>query len=338
MAKIVDLRSDTVTLPTEAMRRAMYEAEVGDDVYGEDPTVNRLQRAVAQMAGKEAGLFVASGTMGNQLAVLAHTNRGDELICEAEAHIFYSEVGGISALGGIQPRTIVGERGLLSPEQIRQHIRKAGDIHQPPTSLICLENTHNRAGGTCYTLAALDAIRAVADEKGVPLHMDGARAFNAAVAQNVPLAAVTQSADSVSICISKGLAAPIGAVLVGSSPFIERARRYRKMLGGGMRQAGLVAAAGLVAVETMVDRLADDHRRAKRLADGLGLDPVMVETNIVMLDTAAHGITAAALAEKLLPYGVKASVFGEYKLRFVTHYGIEDADIEQAIAAARQVL
>lgn len=336
MTHIVDLRSDTVTLPTEAMRKAMYEAEVGDDVYGEDATVNRLQQVMAERADKEAGLFVASGTMGNQLAVLAHTNRGDELICEADAHIFYSEVGGISAIGGIQPRTIVGQRGIMSAEQIRHHIRETGDIHQPPTSLICLENTHNRAGGVCYPLTVLDEIRAVADEKGIAVHMDGARVFNAAIARHVSLKTVTKTADSISICISKGLCAPVGAVLVGSTAFIERARRYRKMLGGGMRQAGILAAAGLVAIETMVDRLADDHRRAKRLAVGFGLDPSTVETNIVMLDTQPRNVTAAALAEKLLPYGVKASPFGEYTLRFVTHYGIEDKDVEQAIAAVRK--
>ena len=336
MAKIVDLRSDTVTLPTPAMRKAMYEAEVGDDVYGEDVTVNRLQRMMAERAGKEAGLFVASGTMGNQLAVLAHTGRGDELICDADAHIFYSEVGGIAALGGIQPRTIIGKHGILSAAQIRRHIRAGGDIHQPPTRLICLENTHNRAGGTCYPLPELDAIRAVADEKGVSVHMDGARVFHAAVAQKTSLACVTKTADSVSICIAKGLCAPVGAVLVGSSTFIERARRYRKMLGGGMRQAGILAAAGIVALETMVERLAEDHRRAKRLAEGFGLDAATIETNIVLLDTEPHGMTAASLAEKLLPYGVKASVFGEYALRFVTHHGIEDDDIEQAISAVRQ--
>ena len=337
MTHIVDLRSDTVTLPTEEMRKAMYEAEVGDDVYGEDATVNRLQSVMAERAGKEAGLFVASGTMGNQLAVLAHTNRGDELICEADAHIFHSEVGGISAIGGIQPRTIVGQRGIMSAEQIRHHIRETGDIHQPPTSLICLENTHNRAGGVCYPLTVLDEIRAVADEKGIVVHMDGARVFNAAIARHVSLKTVTRTADSVSICISKGLCAPVGAVLVGSTAFIEKARRYRKMLGGGMRQAGILAAAGLVALETMVDRLADDHRRAKRLAVGFGLDPSAVETNIVMLDTQPRDITAAALAEKLLPYGVKASPFGEYTLRFVTHFGIEDKDVEQAIGAVRKV-
>ena len=337
MTHIVDLRSDTVTLPTETMRKAMYEAEVGDDVYGEDATVNRLQQVMAERADKEAGLFVASGTMGNQLAVLAHTNRGDELICEADAHIFHSEVGGISAIGGIQPRTIVGQRGIMSAEQIRHHIRETGDIHQPPTSLICLENTHNRAGGVCYPLTVLDEIRAVADEKGIVVHMDGARVFNAAIARHVSLKTVTRTADSVSICISKGLCAPVGAVLVGSTAFIEKARRYRKMLGGGMRQAGILAAAGLVALETMVDRLADDHRRAKRLAVGFGLDPSAVETNIVMLDTQPRDITAAALAEKLLPYGVKASPFGEYTLRFVTHFGIEDKDVEQAIGAVRKV-
>ena len=337
MTHIVDLRSDTVTLPTETMRKAMYEAEVGDDVYGEDATVNRLQQVMAERADKEAGLFVASGTMGNQLAVLAHTNRGDELICEADAHIFHSEVGGISAIGGIQPRTIVGQRGVMSAEQIKHHIRETGDIHQPPTSLICLENTHNRAGGVCYPLTVLDEIRAVADEKKIAVHMDGARVFNAAIARHVSLGTVTKTVDSVSICISKGLCAPVGAVLVGSTTFIERARRYRKMLGGGMRQAGILAAAGLVALETMVGRLADDHRRAKRLAIGFGLDPSTVETNIVMLDTQPRNVTAAALAEKLLPYGVKASPFGEYTLRFVTHYGIEDKDVEQAIAAVRKV-
>ena len=264
----IDLRSDTVTLPTAQMREAMYRAEVGDDVYGEDPTLIELEALGARMTGKEAGLFVTSGTMGNQVAVLTHTQRGDEVICEAESHIFYSEVAGLAVLSGVQARTVPSIKGILSAETIEAAIRPQ-DIHQPKTTLICLENSHNRAGGTCYSLDSLAAIRKMADRRKLPVHMDGARLFNAALAQGVTVDKIAQYADTVQFCLSKGLCAPVGSLLVGPADFIARARRYRKMLGGGLRQAGILAAAGIVALQNMTDRLAEDHANAAQLAEAV---------------------------------------------------------------------
>ncbi len=327
----IDLRSDTVTLPTAQMREAMYRAEVGDDVYGEDPTLIELEALGARMTGKEAGLFVTSGTMGNQVAVLTHTQRGDEVICEAESHIFYSEVAGLAVLSGVQARTVPSIKGILSAETIEAAIRPQ-DIHQPKTTLICLENSHNRAGGTCYSLDSLAAIRKMADRRKLPVHMDGARLFNAALAQGVTVDKIAQYADTVQFCLSKGLCAPVGSLLVGPADFIARARRYRKMLGGGLRQAGILAAAGIVALQNMTDRLAEDHANAAQLAEavasaGFAIDLSTVQTNIVIFDVSRMGVKAADFAAKLKKAGVLASVFGEYRVRMVTHYGITADDI-----------
>lgn len=338
----VDLRSDTVTLPTPAMRKAMYDAEVGDDVYGEDPTVRALEELGAELTGKEAALFVASGTMGNQIAAMVHTRRGDEVICESESHIYYYEVGGLAYLAGVQTRSIPGERGIISPEAISQAIR-GDDIHQPRTSLICLENTHNRAGGTYYTPENLKAINAVAVSHDIPVHIDGARIFNAAVAQNLEVDKMAQHADSVNFCLSKGLCAPVGSLLVGTKQFIQSARRMRKMLGGGMRQAGVLAAAGIVALKTMVQRLEEDHFHAKMLADeivdlGISIDMETVKTNIVLFDVRNIGMTAEKFAFLLDEQGVKCSQFGDYKIRLVTHYGINKQDIEYVIKVISNIV
>lgn len=340
--RLIDLRSDTVTQPTSAMRLAMYQAEVGDDVYGEDPTVIRLENLGAEITGKDAALFVASGTMGNQLAVMTHTQRGDEIICEANSHIFYYEVGGLAYLAGVQARTLVGQKGILSADAIAQAIRPI-DIHLPQTSLICLENTHNRAGGTYYSIPELKAIHELAQTKNIPLHIDGARLFNAAVAQKKPIAELAQYSDTISLCLSKGLGAPVGSLLVGSAEFIKQARRYRKMLGGGMRQAGIIAAAALVSLETQVDRLDEDHQHAKLLADaianlGLNIDIDTVKTNIVIFGIESLGINAGKMLQILSAYGIKANAFGEYTVRFVTHFGITRADVNQTIQALSQIV
>ena len=340
--RIVDLRSDTVTHPTPAMRQAMYEAEVGDDVYREDPTVIKLEQLAAELTGKEAGLFLASGTMGNQVAIMAHTKKGDEVICEAEAHVYYYEAGAIACLSGAQPHPIKGERGILNADNIIKAIRSK-NVHFPDTGLICLENTHNRAGGTCYSLCELQAIGKVAADYAVPVHMDGARLFNAAIASGVQARDITAHVHSVQFCLSKGLGAPVGSVLTGSEEFIERARRFRKMLGGGMRQAGVLAAAGIVALTTMVKRLADDHRHARILAEGLaelglGIDLATVETNIVVCDVVRTGRTAREFADCLGSAGVKVNEFGEGRIRLVTHYGISRQDIDYALTQTAQIL
>lgn len=333
--RVVDLRSDTVTMPTQAMRQAMFQAEVGDDVYREDPTVTALEELGAEMMGKEAGLFLTSGTMGNQVAAMTHTKKSDEIICEAEAHIYYYEVAGLACLSGAQVRPIVGERGILSAEMIRSWIRPV-DVHAPDTGLICLENTHNRAGGTCYSLAGLEAIKQLAEKHSIPVHMDGARIFNAAVAQGVAAKEIARYADSVQFCLSKGLAAPVGSLLVGTRPFINQARRYRKMLGGGMRQAGIIAAAGILALTSMVDRLAEDHENARHLANGIAdigyaIDLATVQTNIVIFSVDGLKIDAPALVAALASDGVKASAFGERRVRMVTHLGIERPDIDYTL-------
>ena len=331
--EFIDLRSDTVTKPTVEMREAMFRAEVGDDVYGEDPTVIELERLGARMTGKAAGLFVASGTMGNQVAVMSHTQRGDEVICEAESHIYYYEVAGMAVLAGVQARTLPAVKGILSADTIAAAVRPQ-DIHQPRTSLICLENTHNRSGGTCYPLETLAAIRKVADRHEIPVHIDGARLFNAAAALGVKVDKIAQYADSVQFCLSKGLCAPVGTLLVGSEEFIAKARRYRKMLGGGMRQAGVIAAAGIVGLQNMVERLSEDHANAKLLADalvtaGFAVDLSTVQTNIVIFDVSRSGMKAAELVARLKQAGVLAGAFGEYRIRMVTHHGVTAAEINK---------
>ena len=267
--KAIDLRSDTVTHPTPAMRKAIFEAEVGDDVYGEDPTVNRLEAMAAEMMGKEAALFTASGTQSNLTAILTHTKRGDEIIVGDQAHMLWYEVGGAAALGGVIIRTVPNDsHGLLSLDDIERAIRDK-DIHYPETTLLCLENTHNRCGGTVLNPDYTDEVCELAHKRGLKVYLDGARIFNAAVALDMPACRLTQPVDSVGLCLSKGLSAPVGSLLCGSRDFMERARQSRKMLGGGMRQVGIVAAAGIVALETMVERLTEDHDNARRLARGL---------------------------------------------------------------------
>ena len=340
--ELIDLRSDTVTVPTQEMRDAMATAAVGDDVYGEDPTVNELESLGARMTGKEAGLFVTSGTMGNQVAVMSHTNRGDEVICEAEAHIFYYEVAGLAVLSGVQTRPLPSVRGILTAETIEAAVRPV-DIHQPRSALVCLEDTHNRAGGTCYPLETLAAIRKVADRHRMSVHIDGARLFNAAVAQGIKVDKIAHYADSVQFCLSKGLCAPVGTLLVGRRDFINKARRYRKMLGGGMRQAGIIAAAGIIGLQKMVDRLKEDHANARLLAEslanlGLIVDLATVQTNIVIFDVSRQGLKAADFAAKLKKAGVLANVFGEYRLRMVTHNGINDSDITKVVDIVARLL
>lgn len=339
---IIDLRSDTVTLPTPAMRTAMAQAELGDDVYGEDPTVNRLQAMAAQLLGKEAALLTTSGTMSNLVAMLTLCQRGDEVILGSEAHILHYEVGGAAALGGLQLRPLPNDwRGMIDPDLIEKTIR-GPNIHFPRTGLVCLENTHNRCGGGVLSEAESAAVAAVAHRHGIPVYLDGARIFNAAIALGVPAASLVREVDAVSFCLSKGLAAPVGSLLCGSADFIERARRFRKMVGGGMRQAGVIAAAGIVALETMIDRLAEDHETARLLAQamaempGLQLDPSRVVTNIVIVDT--PGFPAEALRQELHRRGVLVNATGPQRLRFVTHYGVTPADIAEATTRLRDAI
>jgi threonine aldolase len=340
-----DLRSDTVTLPTPAMREAMAKAQVGDDVMGEDPTVNRLQEMAAARTGKEAGLFVASGTMGNLCAILAHCNRGDEAILGAHAHTFIFEGGGISALGGIHSHQVEEQPdGSLALEDVELAVR-ADDIHQPPTRLIALENTHNRCGGTYQSPQYTGNLVEFAKGKGLVVHLDGARIFNAAVAQGVEVKELTAPVDSVTFCLSKGLCAPVGSVLCGDIEFIDKARRIRKQVGGGMRQAGILAAAGIVALETMVDRLSEDHVRARNLADGLRginglvLAPDAPATNMVFLDLSSEvAMSAYQTAAKLKEHGVLVGTPGERRFRLVTHYWIDDEGIAKTVDLFEKVL
>ncbi len=340
--RTVDLRSDTVTLPTPEMRRAMADAELGDDVFGEDPTVNRLEELAAERMGKEAAVLVTSGTQGNLVGVLSHTQRGDEVIVGDQAHIFHYEVAGCAVVGALQLRTVRNVDGMLDPAEVEAAIRPP-NVHHPRTSLVCLENTHNRNGGAVLDASQIHAVAAVAHRAGVSVHLDGARIFNAAVALGVDVRTLTAEVDSVTFCLSKGLAAPVGSVLCGRKEYIETARKYRKMLGGGMRQAGVVAAAGIVALNTMVDRLAEDHENARALAEGLAdlpgivLDPKKVRTNIVIFDVTAP-IGAEGLVNGMRERGVLCMVAGPRRIRMVTHYGIVRADVERAIAAARDVL
>jgi threonine aldolase len=337
----IDLRSDTVTQQTQAMREAILNATLGDDGYGEDPTVKRLEEMAAAICGKESALLVTSGAQGNQAAVLSWVGKGEEIICEANAHIYNNETGAIAALAGAQVRPVVGTHGVMTDQHIIDAIRP-GKMNIPRTALICVENTHNFAGGTFYTPAQMADIRRVADWHGIPVHLDGARIFNAAVAQNISVAELTKEVDSVQFCLSKGLAAPVGSLLVGSHDFISRARRFRRMLGGGMRQAGIIAAAGIVALETMVDRLAEDHFHARRLAEKIAAGPLVVDlatiqTNIVIFGTDRLTIDAFTFSQRLLEKGVKVSAINRHQVRAVTHYGISYDDIERAADYINQV-
>jgi len=344
---IVDLRSDTLTLPTPAMREAMARAEVGDDVWGEDPTVQRLEATAAARLGKEAGLFVASGTMGNLVSVVAHTQAGQEVVLDLDSHIYNYEVAGGTVVGNVQMRPVKTERGFLTPEQVQEALRPA-NIHIPPTGLVCLENTHNRHGGTCCAPEQIAAVAAVAHAAGVPVHMDGARLFNAAVALEREPREFAQPVDSLTFCLSKGLGAPVGSVVCGSAAFIERAKRIRKMVGGGMRQAGILAAAGLISLDRMIDRLAEDHVHARTLAEavaampGLVVDLASVQTNIVIIrvdrgDRPRSTAAAEELVKGCAARKVKIHAMGPAAIRCVTHKDVDAEDIRRAVDAFREL-
>ncbi|OGN95399.1 MAG: threonine aldolase [Chloroflexi bacterium RBG_13_51_36] len=334
--KVIDLRSDTVTHPTPEMRKAMFEAEVGDDVYREDPTVNRLEAMAAMMMGKDAALFTTSGTQGNLIAVLAQTHHGNEIIVGDEAHMLWYEVGGAAALGGVTMRTVPNDScGRLNLDDVERIIRTK-DVHYPETTLLCLENTHNRCGGMVLTAAYTDEVCSLAHTHGLKVHLDGARIFNAAVAQGVKASALAKNVDSVALCLSKGLGAPVGSLLCGSENLVGRARKFRKMLGGGMRQAGVIAAAGIVALETMVERLAEDHANAKRLAQGLAdikgitLAQDDVPTNIVMFELAPE-LSVGKFMRGLEEAGVKVGLRDTRPFRAVTHWMVSSSDIDEAL-------
>ena len=341
MTSPVDLRSDTLTMPGPDMRRAMAEAEVGDDVFGEDPSINRLEARAASAMGKEAAVFVATGTMGNLLAILSLASSGQELIADADSHLFQSEGAGAAALGGIQVRQVPTEAGVLGADQVRAAVRATDDHHQPLTAAVCVENTHNRHGGVVWPLEALHAVRRVADEHGISVHMDGARIFNAAAALGMPAGEIAAVSDTVTFCVSKGLGAPVGSVLCGPARTIERARRWRKAVGGGWREAGVLAAAGLWALDHMVDRLADDHANARTLAEGLAelpgvrIDLSRVQTNIVRFELT--GMSAAEFVAGCRERGVLGGGSGR-AVRFVTHFGIEASDVQHALSACSDVL
>jgi threonine aldolase len=341
---IVDLRSDTVTQPTAAMRRAMAEAPVGDDVYAEDPTINELEAELAERFGMGAGLFVPTGTMGNQTAVRLLCRPGEELICDADAHIVSYEGGSLAMHGGVQTRTLVAERGLLDPEALTPQLRPTG-YHTVPTTAVAVELTHNRGGGAVYPLSQLEELRAVTAARGLALHCDGARIWNAHVASGVSLATYGGLFDTMSVCLSKGLGAPVGSVvLVADATKIEAAREIRHQLGGAMRQAGIIAAGGLYAVRNHVDRLKEDHGRARHLAEGLAelgpglVDPEQVETNMVVIDLTALGTDAATVSAACHSDGVLVSGVGPTRIRLVTHLDIDDADIDRALDVIRRAL
>jgi threonine aldolase len=340
--KFIDLRSDTVTKPTEKMREAMYKAEVGDDVYRDDPTMLELEYKAAKKLGKEAALFVPSGTMGNQVAVLTHTQRGDEIILEEDSHIFTNEVGGIAVLAGVQARSLKGESGALNAEEVENAIRDY-NIHYPRTSLICMENTHNKAGGIVISLKKMQAIYEVGEKYGIPIHLDGARIFNASTYLNIDVKELSQYADSINICLSKGLCAPIGSILVGSKEFIEKARKNRKLLGGGMRQVGILAAAGIIALDEMTLRLQEDHDNAKILAQGLAMIPGVkinaddIQTNIIMLDVTGMGLNGNQLAEALKENNILINGSKNGEVRFVTHAFFKKEDIEVVLSAIKKI-
>jgi threonine aldolase len=335
--KVVDLRSDTVTLPTQEMIQSIIDAELGDDVSGEDSTVNKLENLAADMFGTEAALLVPSGTQSNLVSLMAHCRPGDEVIMEAESHVYFYEVGGISAVAGLIPRLVKGRRGVFTPEQV-QEAHRGYNIHFPNSSLVEIENTHNRAGGTIWKVEEVAAVARVAKDLDMAVHIDGARIFNAAVALNISVKEYAREVDSISFCLSKGLAAPVGSLIVGDEDFIKRARKIRKMLGGGMRQAGIIAAPGIVALTKMISRLEEDHRNAKRLALGLesiqdlSIDMESVQTNIVVVDVSNTGMDSASFAALAKEKGILVSIFGPRTVRFVTHYGIESADIDETLS------
>lgn len=339
---VIDLRSDTVTRPTKEMRQAIMEAELGDDVYGEDPTVNRLEEMVATMLGKEAALLIPSGTQGNQIAILNYCKPGSEVIMEKESHNFYNEAGAAAAFAGVQLRTLEGERGALSAEQVEEAIR-GENIHFPSTALILVENTHNRAGGAIIPLEKMQAVYRVAQAHSIPVFLDGTRLLNASVATGIPVHEFAACSDALMIGLSKGLGAPIGSVMAGSREWIEKAKKWRKRLGGGMRQAGIIAAPGIVALETMIDRLAEDHANARFLAEGLAnipgfqLNPELVETNIVVAKLTKP--KAAEVSQQLKERGIIAIPFdgSSDTIRFTTHKDVTRADLEKTLSALNDI-
>ncbi|MHC4567077.1 MAG: low-specificity L-threonine aldolase [Planctomycetota bacterium] len=340
--KTIDLRSDTVTLPTAAMREAVFNAELGDDVFGEDPTTIRLEEMAAERMGKEAALLVASGTMGNLVCVLTHCGRGDEVILGDQSHTFVYEAGGIAALGGVHPHTIANQPdGTLRLEDIAGAIR-ADNVHFPRTRLVCLENTHNRCGGAVLAPDYVEQVATLAHDRGLLLHLDGARVFNASVALGVDVKELTPHVDSLSFCLSKGLSAPVGSVICGSKEFIAEARRIRKSVGGGMRQCGIIAAAGIEALENMTARLTEDHANAKRLAEGiaeiegLAVELERVQTNIVFFDLVGETLSPEQIVSQLADEGIKILQTGPSRLRAVTHHGISAEDIDVTLAALQQ--
>jgi len=336
-ARVIDFRSDTITQPTDEMRDAMHDAAVGDDVYGEDPTVNELQELAAKKTGMEAALFVPSGTMANEIAIGVHCPRSSEILVEKESHIVLYETAGPATLWGVQIRTLEGQRGVFTPRQVAEAVRDVGDVHEPRTAMVGIENTHNLAGGTVWTPAQTGAVAKVAHEGGLKVHVDGARLFNSAVAQDVPVARLVQGVDSVMFALSKGLSAPVGSVLCGPRDFIQEAVRVRKLLGGGMRQAGILAAAGIVAITKMADRLKDDHANLRRLAEGLAkvpgfrVDTEAVQTNILFVDVSGSGRNAKDLVAAWEKSGVRASALDARRIRFVTHRHITKEDVDEAL-------
>ena len=339
---VVDLRSDTVTRPTAEMRRAMAEAEVGDDVYGEDPTVNRLEKRAAEMFGKEGALFVPTGCMGNLIAIKVWTHHGDEVICDERSHVNLYELGSMASIAGAFPRIARGEDGILTWKQVEAVIRPK-IYYDSQSALVCIENTHNMAGGTLFPTPQADEICEHAHEAGLKVHLDGARIFNAATAMRENVARMTQNVDSVMFCLSKGLGAPVGSMIVGTRAFIEKARIYRKMFGGGMRQAGVIAAAGIVALEKSPGRLHIDHENAQRLADGitqiknLRIDPRKVKSNIVIFDCEKTGKNAVEICDLLREKDIWALDTELYSVRFVTHCDVNRAGIERALTALEEV-
>jgi threonine aldolase len=343
MPEFVDLRSDTVTKPSPGMRKAMAEAEVGDDVFHEDPSVNRLEEMVAALYGKEAAIYAASGTMANQLAIRAQTHHGDEIIMERTSHPFNSEAGALAALAGVQVNLIDGKQGIMDVEQIRAVVRTP-NVHHAPTALICLENTHNRGGGSIWPLDKIRAVSDFARSISVPMHLDGARLLNACVATGLTPHDYAQYFDSCTLCLSKGLGAPVGSLVIGSKEFVTTAHRFRKQFGGGMRQAGILAAAGIYALEHNVERLAEDHLTAKRLArgiadiDGLDIDGNAVETNILYFHVRKPGLTVPMLLERLKTEGVLMLGTGPNSVRAVTHLDVSKEGIDRAIDVLQKVV
>lgn len=339
---MIDFRSDTVAMPSPEMRAAMVEAPLGDDVFGDDPTTNRLLEVAAARMGKETATFVPSGTMGNLIGVAVNAGRGEELIADADSHVFQYETAGAAAVCGVQIRPIATERGVMSPRQIVQAVRPRDDPHQPLSAAVSFENTHNRHGGAVWPLEDLRAAADAAHEQGLRVHLDGARIFNASVALGIPADEIAATADTVTFCLSKGLACPIGSIFCGSAEDVEEARRWRKRLGGGMRQVGVLAAAGLIALDRMVDRLADDHANARTLAEGLSelpgvrCDLSRVQTNLVFFDL--DGMPADRFVDECAKRGLLSAATGPRRMRFVTHFGIESEDVQAALKICEEVL